>query len=373
MGNRTHGSTADGSVRRLPTVRRYARPLLRTTRSSGAQALGSHVTGRGETLLVAWVVADGQTLSEHTERLGGRSDMTNVDVHQHLWTPSLVTALRARREPPFLDGWTLFLDGEPPFEIPPADHDIARRADLAAADGLGRVLVSLSAPIGVEWLPAAEARPLLDAYHDGAASLPEPFGAWAAACVRDIDAEATAKDLDRGFVGLQLPANSLADAAGYARCAPLLDLLEERDLPLFVHPGPAPGSSADPAWWPAMVPYVQQMHAGWHAFRAFGRPRHPRLRVCFALLAGLAPLHGERFTARSGHQQPTDPGTFVETSSYGPTAVAAIVRALGVDAVVQGSDRPYAEPPRYPGYGLGGAAAYAFRIANPRRLLTGEG
>ena len=373
MGNRTHGSTADGSVRRLPTVRRYARPLLRTTRSSGAQALGSHVTGRGETLLVAWVVADGQTLSEHTERLGGRSDMTNVDVHQHLWTPSLVTALRARREPPFLDDWTLFLDGEPPFEIPPADHDIARRADLAAADGLGRVLVSLSAPIGVEWLPAAEARPLLDAYHDGAASLPEPFGAWAAACVRDIDAEATAKDLDRGFAGLQLPANSLADAAGYARCAPLLDLLEERDLPLFVHPGPAPGSSTDPAWWPAMVPYVQQMHAGWHAFRAFGRPRHPRLRVCFALLAGLAPLHGERFTARSGHQQQTDPGTFVETSSYGPTAVAAIVRALGVDAVVQGSDRPYAEPPRYPGYGLGGAAAYAFRIANPRRLLTGEG
>ena len=33
--------------------------------------------------------------------------MTSVDVHQHLWTPSLVAALRARREPPFLDGWTL--------------------------------------------------------------------------------------------------------------------------------------------------------------------------------------------------------------------------------------------------------------------------
>lgn len=299
--------------------------------------------------------------------------MTNVDVHQHLWTPSLVTALRARREPPFLDGWTLFLDGEPPFEIPPADHDIVRRVELATADGLGRALVSLSAPIGVEWLPEAEARPLLDAYHDGAAALPEPFGAWAAACVRDIDADATAKDLDRGFVGLQLPANSLADAAGYARCAPLLELLEERDLPLFVHPGPAVGSSADPAWWPAMVPYVQQMHSAWYAFRAFGRPRHPRLRVCFALLAGLAPLHGERLAARGGRQQEGDIGVFVETSSYGPTAVEAMVRALGVNAVVQGSDRPYALPPQHPGYGLGGAAAYAFRIANPRRLLSGEG
>ncbi|QFQ95499.1 amidohydrolase family protein [Streptomyces phaeolivaceus] len=298
--------------------------------------------------------------------------MTNCDVHQHLWTPSLVTALRSRREPPFLDGWTLHLDGEPPFRLPPADHDIARRTEVAGADGLGRALVSLSSPIGVEWLPATEARPLLDAYHEGAAGLPEPFGAWAAACVRDVDAKATAEDLDRGFVGLQLPADALVDAAGYDRCAPLLDLLEERDLPLFVHPGPAPGGAGGPGWWPAMVPYVEQMHSAWFAFRAFGRPRHPRLRVCFALLAGLAPLHGERFAARGGGADTgADPGVFVETSSYGPTAVEAVVRALGVDAVVQGSDRPYAEPPQQPGFGLGGAAAYAFRITNPRRLLTG--
>ncbi|NGO06622.1 amidohydrolase family protein [Streptomyces sp. HC44] len=299
--------------------------------------------------------------------------MTDIDVHQHLWTPSLVEALRSRREPPYLDGWTLYLNGEPPYDIPPADHDIARRTDVVAADGLGRALVSLSAPIGVEWLPAAEARPLLDAYHDGVATLPEPFGAWAAACVRDIDPDAVAGDLARGFAGLQLPANALADAAGYARCSPLLDLLEERDLPLFVHPGPAAAdASAGPGWWPAMVPYVQQMHAAWFAFRAFGRPRHPRLRVCFALLAGLAPLHTERFAARGGPLGGVDSDVFLETSSYGPTAVAAIVHALGADAVVQGSDRPYAEPPRHPDFGLGGAAAYAFRIANPRRLLTGK-
>ncbi|MGW7727270.1 MULTISPECIES: amidohydrolase family protein [Streptomyces] len=298
--------------------------------------------------------------------------MTNVDVHQHLWSPSLVTALRARREPPYLDGWTLYLKGEPPYGLPPADHDAVRRAELAATDGLGLALVSLSAPIGVEWLPAAEARPLLDAYHEGAAALPAPFGAWAAACVRDVDAKATADCLDLGFAGLQLPADALADAAGYARCAPLLELLEERDLPLFVHPGPAAGGSEGPGWWPAMVPYVQQMHAAWFAFRAYGRPRHPRLRVCFALLAGLAPLHGERFAARGDGRTEPDPLVFVETSSYGPRAVESVVRALGVDAVVQGSDRPYAEPPQHPGHGLGGAAAYAFRIANPRRLLTGK-
>ncbi|MEV7142560.1 amidohydrolase [Streptomyces tauricus] len=301
--------------------------------------------------------------------------MINVDVHQHLWTDSFVAALRARTEPPFLDGWTLHTAGEPPYEVSPADHDTARRAEQAVADGLGRALISLSSPLGVEWLPSAEARPLLDAYHEDAAELPRPFGAWAAAGVRDIDAGATAGYLDLGFAGLQLPANALADAAGYARCAPLLDLLQDRNLPLFVHPGPAADASLRPGWWPAMVPYVQQMHAAWFAFRTFGRPRHPQLRVCFALLAGLAPLHGERFAARAGAEahRETDPNTFVETSSYGPRAVEAITRALGTPAIVQGSDRPYAEPPQTPGFGLGGAAAYAFRIANPRRLLTGEG
>ncbi|MGN9818000.1 amidohydrolase [Streptomyces sp. SD11] len=301
--------------------------------------------------------------------------MINVDVHQHLWTDSFVAALRARTEPPFLDGWTLHTAGEPPYEVSPADHDTARRAEQAVADGLGRALISLSSPLGVEWLPSAEARPLLDAYHEDAAELPRPFGAWAAAGVRDIDAGATAGYLDLGFAGLQLPANALADAAGYARCAPLLDLLQDRNLPLFVHPGPAADASLRPGWWPAMVPYVQQMHAAWFAFRTFGRPRHPQLRVCFALLAGLAPLHGERFAARAGAEahRETDPNTFVETSSYGPRAVEAITRALGTPAIVQGSDRPYAEPPQTPGFGLGGAAAYAFRIANPRRLLSGEG
>jgi hypothetical protein len=292
-----------------------------------------------------------------------------VDVHQHLWGAPLTEALRARRTPPFLDGRTLRLDGEPPYEVDPADHDTARRAALARADGLGLALVSLSTPLGVEWLPPGEAWPLLDAYHEGAAALPEPFGAWASTCVREIDVRATARVLDGPFAGLQLPATALADAGGHDRCAPLLDLLEERDLPLFVHPGPAPPSSGAPAWWAALVPYVQQMHAAWFAFRAHGRPRHPRLRVCFAMLAGLAPLHGERLAARGGGRGTVDPDAFVETSSYGPRAADSAVRALGVDVIVHGTDRPYADPRDL---ALGEAARHAFRVTNPQRLLKRE-
>jgi hypothetical protein len=298
--------------------------------------------------------------------------VTGIDVHQHLWSTSFVEALRQRREPPFLDGWTLHLDNEPPYAVRPGDHDLTARAELARADGLGRALVSLSTPLGVEWLPPQEARPLLEAYHEGTAGLPEPFGAWAAACVREIDPAAVAKELDRGFAGLQLPATALADESGYTRCAPLLHLLQDRDLPLLIHPGPVPAGTGAPGWWAALVPYVQQMHAAWFAFRAHGRPRHPRLRVCFSLLAGLAPLHGERLATRGGGRGVVDPDAFVETSSYGPRAVDAMVRAIGIDGIVYGSDRPYAGPPRPRGFALGEAGEHAVRVANPRRLLIGR-
>ncbi|MGW7562474.1 amidohydrolase [Streptomyces sp. NPDC054757] len=269
----------------------------------------------------------------------------HVDVHQHLWPPAFTALLRARTTAPYLDGWTLHLRGEPPYEVDPADHDIAARTALARADGLGLALVSLSSPLGIEYLPPAEADPLLAAFHDGALALPAPFGVWASAGLVAPDPEVLARALDRGCVGLQLPATALQDEAGWAHCTPLLDALSRAGRPLFVHPGAAPpGGPGTPPWWPALVPYVQQLHASWFAFRAFGRPRHPGLRVCFAALAGLAPLHGERLAARGGGRGAVDRDVFYETSSYGTRAVDSLVRVVGIDGVVNGSDRPYARP-----------------------------
>lgn len=298
----------------------------------------------------------------------------HVDIHQHLWPGMLVEALRRRSQPPRLDGWTLLTSGEAPFAVSPADHEAGWRAAQAAHDGVGRVVIGLSSPLGIEYLAPDDADPLLDAYHRGVAGLGAPFAGWAAACLTEIDPEGLAKQLDRGLAGLQLPATAVADEAGYRWCGPLLDVLAERDLPLFIHPGPAAGGKLGPAWWPALVPYVQQLHAAWFAFRAYGRPAYPRLRVCFTALAGLAPLHGERLAARGGDDPlargAVDPLTFVETSSYGHRATDAVVRVLGADVLVFGSDRPYAHP--CPDFGLGQAAHHAIRVTNPARLLHGE-
>ena len=107
------------------------------------------------------------------------------------------------------------------------------------------------------------------------------------------------------------------------------------------------------------------MQAAWYAFALWGRPAHPRLRVCFAMLAGLAPLHRERLLARGG-EAVRDPGVFLDVSSYGERAIDAVLREIGVDQLVYGSDRPVVAPHDLP---LGDAVLAALRERNPSRLL----
>jgi len=302
--------------------------------------------------------------------------MATIDVHQHLWPEPFLAALARRRRPPRLvrhrDGWTLRAHGEPNSDVELAAHDPDRRVALLDARGVDLALVAPSAPLGVEALPPDEAAPLLDAYHAGVAELPRRLRPWAAVGLAEPDVRELDALLDRGFVGACLAADALHDHEGLAALAPVLALLERRGAPLFVHPGPSPrtlrAARVDglPAWWPAMTRYVAGMHAAWHAFGAIGRPRHPTLRVCFAMLGGLAPLHRERLVARGGDAL-TDRATFLDTSSYGPRAIDAVIREVGVDALVNGSDVPVvagAEPD------LGHAVRVALRERNPRRLLS---
>jgi predicted TIM-barrel fold metal-dependent hydrolase len=130
-----------------------------------------------------------------------------------------------------------------------------------------------------------------------------------------------------------------------------LERLEDRDVPLLIHPGPATASTVgeaslhDPLWWPALTRYVAEMQAAWLAFLAAGRRSHPRLRVIFSMLAGLAPLHCERLEAR-GCLVPAerDPLVFYDTSSYGYLAIGQLAGAAGVEQILYGSDRPVVEP-----------------------------
>ena len=298
------------------------------------------------------------------------------DLHQHLWPEDLIRALASRSAPPCLrrgvSGWILELPGEPPCPVALADHDPVARALEAERDGIDRIGIALSVPLGIELLPAAEAQPLLDAFHDGVAGLGDPFRFWAATALTAPGAGALKIDalLDRGAIGATLPAGALASEVGLVRLSALLSRLEARDVPLFVHPGPAPSAHRGaPSWWPAMTAYVADMHAAWHAWAAWGRRSHPHLRVLFARLAGGAPLHAERLAVRGGPADAVhDELTFFDVSSYGPRTVDAMLRVVGADRLINGSDRPVAEPQLLGA--LGPSVAHALTEANPDRLLS---
>ena len=298
--------------------------------------------------------------------------MPAIDVHQHLWPQPLLRALSLRIEPPMLvrrrAGWVLRLRGEPEAPVDLADHDPDRRAALVRADGLDRALVAPSVPLGIEALPPGEAEPLLEVYHEGMDALPNEFGAWAAVGLVDPDAAALARLLDAGFVGACVSAGALGGPQDFDRLGPLLETLERRGAPLLVHPGPAPPADVDrmPGWWAALTGYVASMQTAWHAFAVWGRPAHPELRVCFAMLAGLAPLHRERVIARGGPAV-SDRDVFLDVSSYGGRSVDAVLREVGVDRLVEGSDRPVVG---VTDLALGDAVRTALRERNPARLLS---
>jgi hypothetical protein len=292
------------------------------------------------------------------------TDLPRIDVHQHLWPPELLAALERRSEPPFArvhgGAWRLHVPGEPAAAV--AVQEGAERAAGLAAQGVDRALLSLSTALQVEALAPHEAAPLLDAWRAVVSGLPSALGAWGTlnlAVARPDDVDAL---LDEGFVGLCLPAGALAHPRRVERLAELLARLAARDAPLFVHPGPAADDGDAAPWWPALTSYTASLHAAWWAWAAVGLARHPRLRVVFAALAGLAPLHGERAAARGGPPVPAAPQLFYETSSYGPQAVALMRRTVGTAQLVHGSDVPVVR----------GAAPQddeALLRTNPARLL----
>ena len=294
-----------------------------------------------------------------------------IDVHQHLWPDELVDRLRARSRAPYLRGWRLHTDGEPPYDVDPDAHDVAARVAADREAGVGQACLSLSAPLGIEQLSPPSARLLVDAWHRGVRELPIHFRAWASVPGGDVDvAELRRLLAEDRFVGVQVPATDVPTPFAWERVAQVLLVAELAGKPVFVHPGPQPRrvlAGRLPDWWAPVVGYSAQMQAAWWGWHAFGgRTLFPRLKVVFGAGAGLAPVFVERHAMRGGGRVTVDRDVFVDSSGTGTRALEALVRVLGIDGLVLGSDRPYAEPLTEL---LGEAATHAVRVVNPARLL----
>jgi 6-methylsalicylate decarboxylase len=278
----------------------------------------------------------------------------SIDVHQHLWPPQVVEALRRRPEPPRLDGDVLELrEGRFPVEL--GKHDPEDRLRLLDRDGVDTAIVSLQPTLELDVAPE-----LVDAYHEGIVELVAAAGGR----VRAFAAGACLE----GFAGACIPAAQVLSGLGE-----LPEELARAGQALFVHPGP-PGEmpAGAPPWWSAVVVYTAQMQAAYAAWLADGAARHPNLPVVFALLAGGGPVQLERLRTRGGGENGPPPRSiYLETSSFGRRALELCLETHGVSQLLYGSDVPVADPRPILGAleDLGETVAHAVRVENPTRVF----
>jgi len=288
------------------------------------------------------------------------TERRTYDLHRHLWPEQLLDALRERKEPPCLRGWTLVLsDGA--YEVEPDGYGLERCLAELDRDGIDVAVVSCPPTLGIDELSADESAPLIDAYHDGMDALAEASGGRVRALAMDRPRS--------GCVGVSVSAAAVHDLDALA---PVLDELERREGLLFVHPGPARPPWGAPPWWTACVGYTAQMQAAYAAWLAEGIDRWPGLRVVFAILAGGGPIQLERLRSRGFDvHRALHPTVYLDTASYGPRALELCLSALGGRHIVFGSDAPVIDPrPTLAAVRhFGQAVADAVCVDNPSELL----
>ncbi|HEY7562557.1 MAG TPA: amidohydrolase family protein [Gaiellaceae bacterium] len=249
--------------------------------------------------------------------------MRRFDVHQHLYPPALIEALRARRETPRLDGDRLELrEGSFPFDA--RAHDLADRLAVLDDSGIDVAVISLPPTLETEEHPELEA-----AYN-------ESMGEVVAAADGRLRAFAAGACLE-GFAGACVSAEAAVRGLG-----DLPAELAAAGQVLFVHPGPPaslpPGA---PPWWAAVVDYPAQMQAAYLAWLAGDAACRPDLRAVFAILGGGGPFQFERLELRGpGPPAEARANAYLDTSSYGPRSLELCLAACGAGRLVFGSDFP---------------------------------
>ena len=294
-----------------------------------------------------------------------------TDLHQHLLPEPLIAALARRSAAPRLArdgrGWRLELAGEPASAFDPADHDPAARA----AEPTRRTASSSPSRPRSASRPSRPRRPRRCSRPSTAASSSSAGRSSCGAPRRppaDVDAL-----LDAGARGVALPASALLRRQRPRRRRraprrPADAILERSRLATrrsSCTPGPAAAAAAAPPWWPALTDYVAQMSAAWHAFAALGRraPSAPARRVRDARRLRPAARRAARRARRPGRGHPRPARVVRHLLLRRAHAIDSMLRMVGVDRLVHGSDRPVVAAP-WPA-ALGDAVEHALTVANP--------
>ena len=294
-----------------------------------------------------------------------------IDCHAHWIPPQLASALRRRRDAPWVeeaaDGEQFVTwQGRRPLR---SLVDLEARLEEMERHGVELQVLSLAGLFGIDCLPAAESLPLVQSFNDGAAQAcrrhPGRFAALAALPLADV--ALAGQELERahalGLRGAIVPADGLRTRTEAERFRPLFEAGDRLHSHFFVHPGPvAPQASrdlrqvtGDSAWQRRIVLQTQATlsEAVFTLCLSDYLAPYPRLTVQVANLGGSIPFLFERMEAvRRDRGQPDEAPPenlarcYVDTASFGPRGIEAAVACCGSDRVVLGSDSPIFRTPR---------------------------
>ena len=289
-----------------------------------------------------------------------------VDWHVHWLPPALADALRARRQPPRIVSGPEGERIEFYREMLPVTPDLietGRRLAFMERHGVSREILSLPGLFGVDSLPTAQAAPLVRLFNDALAGLmaahPSQFSGLAALPLADPAAamEELARAMAQpGFTGLILPADGFLTRRDAEAWAPLLEAANAHRAHVFIHPGPVPAAAAsatpdygDNANLRHIVLDVQARLSAVTVTLTLTDflDSFPDITVQVANLGGSVPMMVERMDHVSARRTPDAPlpssrlgRIFVDTSSFGPRAIALAAATFGAGRVLLGTDHP---------------------------------
>ncbi|MEZ5761204.1 MAG: amidohydrolase family protein [Paracoccaceae bacterium] len=288
-----------------------------------------------------------------------------IDMHAHFYGGGLVEALLARSERPCLrerPGGALAMvamNGEFPFT---SDHfDIATGLAQMDAQGLTHRLLTFPGALGLDVLPANEAREMIAGFNDHLAGLRAASGGriFGLAGLPLADIDAAAQEVrrirrDLGLPGIILPSDYFNSVAEAKTLAPVLAAANETGCHVMLHPGlkvatapPAPPADFAQYRTSAVALQAQATQTVLTLILSDIQDLWPRLSFQVVNLGGTIPFIFERMEAIARHRTPDHPfptarlgNLWYDCASLGPRALEAAVKVLGAERIFLGSDYP---------------------------------
>lgn len=288
-----------------------------------------------------------------------------IDMHAHFYGGGLVEALSARAARPYLrrrDDGTLgmvAMNGEFPFK--PDYFDISVGLAQMDAQGLTHRLLTFPGALGLDVLPAPEARAMIAAFNDHLAGLRGATGGrifgLAGLPLADIDAavsEVRRIRRELNLPGIILPSNYFNSVAEAKTLAPVLAAANETGCHIMIHPGlkvgevpPPPPADFMQYRTSAVALQAQASQSALTLILSDIQGLWPRLGFQIVNLGGTLPFIFERMEAIARHRNPDEPfptarlrNLWYDCASLGPRALEAAVKVLGADRIFLGSDYP---------------------------------